>query len=64
MLDFQYLADQICLLMGITGGMDDLAHRGVKEVMELFDYHEKDLEIGMIQLEEDLKFAKDILNIV
>lgn len=59
-----YLADQICLLMGITGGMDDLAHRGVKEVMELFDFHEKDLELGMIQLEEDLKYAKDILNIV
>ncbi len=59
-----YLADQICLIMGITGGMDELAHRGVKEVMELFDFHERDLEMGMMQLEEDLRHAKDLISIV
>ncbi|MCG6534097.1 MAG: HDOD domain-containing protein [Syntrophales bacterium LBB04] len=59
-----YLADQICLIMGISGGMDDLAHRGLNEVMKKFDFHEKDLEMGMIQLVDDLKRAKDLISIV
>lgn len=59
-----HLADQICMIMGMTGGMDELAHRGVNEVMSMFDFQEKDLEMGMIQLEEDLKHAKDLVNIV
>jgi putative nucleotidyltransferase with HDIG domain len=59
-----YLADQVCLLTGITGGFDGLAHRGVNEVMKKFNFYEKDLELGMIQLVEDLEHAKDVLGIV
>jgi putative nucleotidyltransferase with HDIG domain len=59
-----YLADQICILTGITGGFDGLAHRGVNEVMKKFNFYEKDLELGMIQLVEDLEHAKDVLGIV
>lgn len=58
-----YLADQICLIMGISGGMDDLAHRGISEVMKKFEFYEKDLEMGMIQLFEDLDRARDLINI-
>jgi putative nucleotidyltransferase with HDIG domain len=59
-----YLSDQVCLLMGITGGFDGLAHRGVSDVMKKFAFHEKDLEQGMITLTEDLEHAKDVLGIV
>lgn len=59
-----YLADQVCMLTGITGGFDGLAHRGVSEVMKKFEFYEKDLELGMIKLVEDLKHAKDVLGIV
>jgi putative nucleotidyltransferase with HDIG domain len=59
-----YLADQVCLLTGITGGFDGLAHRGVSEVMKKFNFYEKDLELGMIKLVEDLEHAKDVLGIV
>jgi putative nucleotidyltransferase with HDIG domain len=59
-----YLADQVCILTGITGGFDGLAHRGVSEVMNKFKFYQKDLEQGMIKLVEDLKHAKDVLGIV
>jgi putative nucleotidyltransferase with HDIG domain len=59
-----YLADQVCMLMGITGGFDGLAHRGISAVMNKFEFYEKDLELGMIILVEDLKHAKDLLGIV
>jgi putative nucleotidyltransferase with HDIG domain len=58
-----YLADQICLISGYTGGFDGLAHRGVSATMEKFDFHEKDVEQGMIQLVEELKKAEDVLGI-
>ena len=59
-----YLADQVCILTGITGGFDGLAHRGVSEVMKKFEFYEKDLELGMIKLVEDLEHAKNVLGIV
>ncbi|MHB8092321.1 MAG: HDOD domain-containing protein [Syntrophales bacterium] len=59
-----YLADQVCLISGYTGGFDGLAHRGINEIMEKFDFHERDLELGMIQLVEELKHAEEVLGIV
>lgn len=59
-----YLADQVCLLAGMTGGFDGLAHRGVSDVMDKFNFHEEDLERGMMSLVEDLSHAKDLLGIV
>ena len=59
-----YLADQACLMMGITGGADGLAHRGLSEAMAKFGFYQQDLEMGMMQLAEDLKCAKDLTGIV
>lgn len=59
-----YLADQICLLTGITGGMDDLAHRGLSEVMQKFSFYEKDLEVSMIELLGDLNRTRDFIGIL
>jgi putative nucleotidyltransferase with HDIG domain len=59
-----FLADQICLFAGYTGGFDGLAHRGVEEIMGKFDFHEKDLELGIIQLVEELKHARELVGII
>lgn len=58
-----FLADQICMMAGITGGMDGLAHRGVGDVMKRYSFYEKDLELGMMELVDDLQHARDFVNI-
>jgi putative nucleotidyltransferase with HDIG domain len=58
-----YLADQICLMAGFTGGMDGLAHRGVNEVMKKFDFYQKDLEMGIMQLVSDVQHARELVHI-
>jgi putative nucleotidyltransferase with HDIG domain len=59
-----YLADQICLISGYTGGFDDLAHRGIHTIIEKFNFHERDLELAMMQLDEELKNAREALGVV
>ncbi len=59
-----YLADQFCLMMGIDGGMDGLAHRGVSDVLKKFRLREVDLEKGLVLLLEELKKANDLMQIV
>jgi len=59
-----YLADQSCLMMGIDGGMDGLAHRGLSETLQKFDFHQKDLERSWVLLLEELKQAKELVRIV
>ena len=59
-----YLADQVCLIMGIGGGSDGLAYWGLKEVIEILKIRHKDLEIGMMELLDDLEKAQDLITIV
>ena len=59
-----YLADQACLMMGIDGGADGLAHKGLSGVIKKFDLHLKDLEMSMVLLHEDLKHAQELIDIV
>jgi putative nucleotidyltransferase with HDIG domain len=59
-----YLADQACLMMGIGGGMDGLAHRGLSETLQKFDFREKDLERSWVLLLEELKRAKELVRIL
>jgi putative nucleotidyltransferase with HDIG domain len=59
-----YLADQACHMMGIGGGADGLAYRGLEEVIKMFSLKTRDLESAMILLAEDLDRAKDLTDIV
>lgn len=59
-----YLADQVCLIMGIGGGNDGLAYWGLKEVIEILKISHKDLEMGMMELLKDLDNAQELINIV
>jgi putative nucleotidyltransferase with HDIG domain len=58
-----YLADQACLMMGIDGGVDALAYRGLEEVMHYFNLREIDLEKSLIVLMDELEKARDLMQI-
>jgi len=58
------LADQFCRMMGIDGGMDGLAHRGVSDAMTKFHLREADLEKAWVSLLEELEKARDVMQIV
>ena len=59
-----YLADQTCIMMGVGGGADGLAYRGLKEVMDRFDFSEMNFEQGMVLLLEELKKARELVELV
>ncbi|HRT27690.1 MAG TPA: HDOD domain-containing protein [Syntrophales bacterium] len=58
-----YLADQVCLMMGVGGGSDGLAYWGLKEVVQMFKLRQRDIEECMIQLAQELALAEDIVNV-
>ncbi|MDD5170337.1 MAG: HDOD domain-containing protein [Syntrophales bacterium] len=58
-----YLADQFCLIMGIDGGMDGLAHRGISDIIKKFGLREIDLEKGLVLLLDELEKAHDLMQI-
>jgi putative nucleotidyltransferase with HDIG domain len=56
-----YLADQACMMMGIGGGTDGLAYRGLSEVIDRFKLRQKDFEECIVVLLKDLENAKELL---
>lgn len=58
-----YLSDQYTLMMGIDGGMDGLAHRGIGSVLERFNLREINLERGLVQLYDELNRARELMQI-
>ena len=58
-----YLSDQACLMMGIDGGVDALAYRGLEDVMQYFNLRAIDLEKCLIILLDELEKAKDLIHI-
>jgi len=59
-----YLSDQLCLMIGVDGGIDGLAYKGLEEALTRFHLREQDLEQGMVMLLEALEAAEDVINIV
>ncbi len=58
-----YLSDQACLMMGIDGGIDGLAYKGLADVMQYFNLKMVDLEKSFIMLFDELEKAKELLHI-
>jgi hypothetical protein len=50
-------------MMGIDGGVDALAHKGLADVMQYFDLKMIDLEKSFIMLFDEMEKAKELLNI-
>lgn len=59
-----HLADEICLMMGVGGGNDGLAYRAVTEVAQRFNLRQRDIEVAMVELFEELRRAEELLAIV
>jgi putative nucleotidyltransferase with HDIG domain len=59
-----YIANQACLMMGVGGGVDGLAHRAVSQVLKKFNLRMKDLEMSMVMLSDDLNHAKELVSII
>jgi hypothetical protein len=48
-------------MMGLTGGIDALAYKGLEDVMRYFDLRMVDLEKSFIELMDELEKAKDLM---
>jgi len=51
-------------MMGVDGGIDGLAYKGLEESLTRYHLRMQDLEQGMIMLLESLEGAEDVINIV
>ncbi|MBW2619457.1 MAG: HDOD domain-containing protein [Deltaproteobacteria bacterium] len=56
-----YLADLACQLLGLGVGVDGLAYRGRQAAMKKFGFKEKDLELAMAELHQNLSRAEVLL---
>ncbi|MFH2059894.1 MAG: HDOD domain-containing protein [Pseudomonadota bacterium] len=59
-----YLADCICMMMGIGGGVDGLAYRFNTQTMEALGIQSDDIFHIMAQFVSNMKDVEDLLNVV
>lgn len=59
-----YLADCICMMMGIGGGADGLAYRFNNQAMEALGIQSDDISHIMVQFVSNMKDVEDLLNVV
>jgi putative nucleotidyltransferase with HDIG domain len=59
-----HLSDQLCLMLGVDGGIDGLAHRGLEESLTRFNLKSKDLEKSIITFHDLMQEAEDVLDVV
>ena len=57
-----YLADTICMMMGIGGGLDGLAYRFHKEIIDQLEFSEKDLQDIMIIFGEKIQDIESLVS--
>jgi putative nucleotidyltransferase with HDIG domain len=58
-----YLADTICMMMGVGGGTDGLAYRFHKDVIKRFDFTERDLQELMAMFGEKLQHVESLVSL-
>jgi putative nucleotidyltransferase with HDIG domain len=59
-----YLAEQLCPMIGLDGGVDGFAQRGVGEALRRYKLRARDLEEALLLLSLDLQRAKDVINVL
>ena len=57
-----FLADTICMMMGIGGGSDGLAYKFHREVVENLNFSEKDIQEVMAGFSEKLQHVEELVN--
>ncbi|MDP3284378.1 MAG: HDOD domain-containing protein [Desulfobacterales bacterium] len=58
-----YLADTVCMMVGIGGGADGLAYRYYQEVMDRLDFTEVDLQKTIADFWDKNKAVEELINI-
>lgn len=57
-----YLADTICMMMGVGGGLDGLAYRFHKEVIDILEFTDRDLQEIMAMFGEKLQHVESLVS--
>jgi putative nucleotidyltransferase with HDIG domain len=57
-----YLADTICMMMGVGGGLDGLAYRFHEEVVKRLEFTERDLQEIMAMFGEKLQHVESLVS--
>lgn len=57
-----YLADTICMMMGVGGGLDGLAYRFHKEIVNQLEFTERDLQEIMAVFGEKLQHVESLVS--
>lgn len=59
-----YVADNICMMMGIGVGVDGLAYRFHKDVMKNLDISPEDLQTIIASFSDEMKKVEDLINTI
>jgi hypothetical protein len=59
-----YLADVVCMMMGMSTGVDGLAYRFYSDVLDRMNISAKDLQKAMAQTGENRGRIEDLLNLL
>lgn len=59
-----YVADNVCMMMGIGGGVDGLAYRFHKDVMKKLDISPTDLQEIIATFGSEIKKVEDLLKVI
>jgi len=59
-----HLSDQLCLMIGVDGGVDGLAYNGLEESLTRFNLKNKDLEKSIATFHDLMQEAEDVFNVV
>jgi putative nucleotidyltransferase with HDIG domain len=59
-----YLSDQICVMIRLSGGSDSYSRDGMEEMLTAFHLQRKDLETAVVLLQDGLKQAQDLIDVV
>ncbi len=58
-----YLADSICMMMGIGVGSDGLAYKYYQEILDRLNFSAVDLQIAIAEFWESLKGVEELVNL-
>ena len=59
-----YLADIICMMMGVCTGADGLSYRFYSDVLKRMDLTEKDLQAIIAETGENQQKIENLLNLI
>lgn len=59
-----YLSDQVCVMMGISGGSEGYSKKGLEEMLKTFGLQHSDIDAAVTTMQEELNRAQDLIDVV